>query len=346
MPEQTSGDQAGSASAEQSGPGISEFVGKVLDQLSLSAWLPAAMLVGAGAVLTELHSEKRLDLGAAITRLTHEPLGILIVLFFALVLTTMITQAFGFEAIRFLEGYWGIRGSWAARMRIRYHYGKRQAIEDAKWELEKKAFSHARQKMIDSAQEPSEKVRVQKQADILELIVCRVSPSAYPKDEVDAAVAMGWRDAAHPTDLSKIAALSRRLDQYPKPHRILPTRLGNVLRATEDKLKLADKGDVEGLVIRNYDVIPPPLLNQHSQFRARLDMYCTLVFVFGVLIPISIAALWKFGTWHVPALSTGAVSAALTVLSYRAAIASGLGYGGTLKAIDRRIQTSLESGQK
>jgi hypothetical protein len=34
--------------------GLSQFMGKVLDQLSLSTWLPAAMLVGSGALLIQL----------------------------------------------------------------------------------------------------------------------------------------------------------------------------------------------------------------------------------------------------------------------------------------------------
>jgi hypothetical protein len=61
VPEQTSIGQSGNAGA-QPGPGISEFIGKVLDQLSLSAWLPAVMLVGAGALHVASHDEKRLRL--------------------------------------------------------------------------------------------------------------------------------------------------------------------------------------------------------------------------------------------------------------------------------------------
>src|ERR1039457_6407172 len=98
MPEQTSADQSGIADG-QSGPGISEFIGKVLDQLSLSAWLPAAMLVGVGALLIVMHGQGQLNPAAAIMGLTKAPLGILVVLLFSLVLTTMIAQAFGFEAI-------------------------------------------------------------------------------------------------------------------------------------------------------------------------------------------------------------------------------------------------------
>jgi hypothetical protein len=87
--------------------GVSAFLGRVLNQLSLSAWLPAAMLVGSLALLVQLHAQKNRNVDEAVTRLTNKPLGILILLLFAIVLATLVTQAFEFEVIRILEGYWG-----------------------------------------------------------------------------------------------------------------------------------------------------------------------------------------------------------------------------------------------
>lgn len=87
--------------------GLSQFLGRVLDQLSLTSWMPAAMLVGVGAILLQLRSQRNNDVAVAVQRLADKPLGTVIVLFFALILAAVITQAFSFEAIRFLEGYWG-----------------------------------------------------------------------------------------------------------------------------------------------------------------------------------------------------------------------------------------------
>ena len=94
--------------AEKTGPseGIPAFLGRVLNQLSLSAWLPAAMLVGSLAVLLQLRTQQNRNLVEAATGLVNRPLGLLILLLFALILATMVTQAFEFEVIRLLEGYW------------------------------------------------------------------------------------------------------------------------------------------------------------------------------------------------------------------------------------------------
>jgi hypothetical protein len=59
--------------------GISQFITKVLDQLSLSAWLPSALFVAAVFLLLEVHGQKKANLGDAITALTKKPLGALIV---------------------------------------------------------------------------------------------------------------------------------------------------------------------------------------------------------------------------------------------------------------------------
>jgi hypothetical protein len=57
-----------------------------------------------GAPLIQLRSQGDFDLGGAVIALTAKPLGILVVLLFALVLATLVSQAFSFAAIRFLEG--------------------------------------------------------------------------------------------------------------------------------------------------------------------------------------------------------------------------------------------------
>jgi hypothetical protein len=67
-------------------------MGKVLDQLGLTAWLPAAMLVGSGAPLIQLRWQGDFDLGGAVIARTAKPLGILVVLLFALVLATLVSR--------------------------------------------------------------------------------------------------------------------------------------------------------------------------------------------------------------------------------------------------------------
>src|SRR4051812_18768506 len=58
-----------SSAAAPSKQGFSQFVSRVLDQLSLSAWLPAAMLVGSLVVLLQLHSQSDRNLVSAVRNL-------------------------------------------------------------------------------------------------------------------------------------------------------------------------------------------------------------------------------------------------------------------------------------
>ena len=80
----------------------------------------------------------------------------------------------------------------------------------------------------------------------------------------------------------------------------MPTRLGNTLRALEDKMRLADGGDLEGFILRNYERLPGRLIAQVSDFRTRLNMYCTLVLAWIVLALVAIPSTWHFaGLWHI-----------------------------------------------
>ncbi len=74
----------------------------------VSAWSPAAMLIGVGSLLVQMRSDNDLDVAKPVGKLANpQSWGILIILLFGLVLTTMVTQAFSFGIIRLLEGYWG-----------------------------------------------------------------------------------------------------------------------------------------------------------------------------------------------------------------------------------------------
>lgn len=93
--------------AEPPPEGISQFIAKILDQLNVSSWLPGTMFVGNAALLLQLYRQGNVDIAAAAVALTSSPLGVLIVIFFGVVLAAMVAQAFAFEVIRLLEGYWG-----------------------------------------------------------------------------------------------------------------------------------------------------------------------------------------------------------------------------------------------
>ena len=82
---------------------LSQLIARILDQLSVSAWLPAAALVFSLLFLGTLHVKK--DVSKTIHDITRINAASLALLVGGVVITTMLTQAFEFEAIRLLEGY-------------------------------------------------------------------------------------------------------------------------------------------------------------------------------------------------------------------------------------------------
>lgn len=116
----------------------------------------------------------------------------------------------------------------------------------------------------------------------------------------------------------------------------MPTKLGNLLRATEDDLKNAG-GDVRSFVLRQRNKVGKRIQMQHDQFRTRLDMYSTLFFVSLFLTCLTPAILLG----RVSAASIGvtaAIFAAMATASYLAAISSAAGYCTALRQMDEATQ--------
>lgn len=318
--------------------GVSEFLGSVLKQLSLTAWLPAAMLVGLGAVLAELYSQGTPSLAAALSDLTDSAVGVAIGLLFGVVLAAVVTQAFSFETIRALEGYWGLNA--ASRRLLHWRTGvhrrRRARLQMAVREQREVAFEGARRAMC---------------RDGLPIAIIEVLEDDFygrpprrrrSRRVLAAARTMGWRAKADPGALATLDRLERRTAEFPAGHRVLPTRLGNVIRAAEDSMVFGG-GDLEGMLMRSYEVIPRRLMQQHDQFRDRLDMYCTLVPVFvGAAMGSGLLAV-KGTSFFAVAAAGVATSLILAWVSYEAAIASARGYGAALRAIAGRVSAPAVS---
>ena len=324
--------------AEPPPEGISQFIAKILDQLNVSSWLPGTMFVGNAALLLQLYRQGNVDVAAAAVALTSSPLGVLIVIFFGVVLAAMVAQAFAFEVIRLLEGYWGGTrvSTRLLAWRTARHLSKFLRLDERIRSQTRRAFCEvARPEML--AQHVAR--------DTVDLHEARVfnrtdDVERYPVSVRDDADATPWREFCSPALLRRIEAAQSRFGQYPEQHRILPTRLGNTLRSAEAQLSRQPRGDLEGMILRNYDRIPVDLLRKHDQFRNRLDMYCTLVFVFTVLLALG-AGLLASGTGGlVASAGIATIYFLLAWVSYEAAIASARGYGTVLRIIDERLEAT------
>jgi hypothetical protein len=309
--------------------GISQFLGKVLDQLSLSSWLPAVVLVGCGAVLVQLRSQRDVDLGSALVALTGKPLGILVVLLFAIVLAAVVSQAFAFGAIRLLEGYWaGHRGFTALHtIAVRCQLRRYDRAERRLDQLRELAFAEARGRM-EAGHAPPHVIDIQA-ADVF--VHADRSPDRWTAEQRADVRYFRWTEYCSAHHAERIGVLARRIREYPEPNRILPTRLGNILRATEDSLGAGD--DLETWGLTRLDAVSARLQQHHEQFRTRLDMDCVLVFS-SLLLAIAAAAL-LFPVVASPLGPSIAVAAflGLAATCYSAALASARGYCSVLRSV-------------
>ena len=311
--------------------GLSALGARILDQLALSSWLPAALLiVGATLIILLRHSQG--DLGEALAALEDGWVAALLLALPMLVVTTLVIQAFSFEVIRLLEGYWAgvplLR--WAAPALIRHQVARRSALASARDRWQARAFDSAR---------PAVMARLSPvQFVILERLVLLNSPPDEDSDDLKAAMTERWETDADAGHLFRRDEAHFAFEELPDPHRMLPTRLGNVIRGTEDRL-VEPGNDVSGFVQRHREAGSPRLLLQHDQFRTRLDMYCTIVLVCVGLAILAIGLLARVKaepsqTWWAVALV--AASLLLAQGSYRASIASARGYCAVLRELSRR----------
>ncbi len=321
----------GPADQPMRSPGLSAFVARVLDQLAISSWLPAVMLIGVGALLVQLQQSGNLDIPAAIEALASKPWGAIIILIFALVLASMVTQAFSFQAIRILEGYWGPSrlSQWATRQAVRRQLNQYHQAHSKVQDLEKQAFATARLKL-----------RTVHPGDVINALEDRIQrlPAGEVKarntvEAIQAANQISWRYHADPAAIAVLDRAYTRVAGFPnQPHRLLPTELGNTIRASEDKLNQVG-GDLEGFVMRNYQWIPARLMIQHDQFRDRLDMYSSLVFVFLLLAAGAVPLLAYCAQYMLGSLAGASILLLGALLSYKAGVASAQGYGVTLASM-------------
>ena len=307
--------------------GLSAFIAKVLNQLSLSAWLPAAVFAATVTLLVQFRSSRSMSVSDALDRITKDPAQILILIIPVLVLTTMITQAFSFAAIRALEGYWARRGplGWLRSGMIRRHARRRDRLKQRREEAAKEAFAAVRTDLL--------RKRPYAVVAALELQAIDADVPALSPEDQAVYDKLSWRNTCTPWELAKVDQLDRQLDDYPeRPTRTMPTKLGNVLRRTEDSLTHAGR-DVQGFAMRRLGLVSARVQTQHDQFRDRLDMYCTLVFVSLVLAIVSAAMLWDRVRWF----QTASLAAGFTLFAcvcYGSAIASARGYCVALKQMD------------
>lgn len=265
----------------------------------------------------------------AVHKLTTDPLRVLVLIIPLLVIATVVTQAFSFEAIRTLEGYWHRRGiaNLARTLMIKRHVRRKETLEKRRLRASEKAFYAAEPRML-RAQIPFPIVNAMK-AQALEL-----EDPPLTEGERSQLDKMNWQSWSDAWRIAIVDHLTNEEDGYPpQAYRVLPTKLGNLIRATEDQLSSTD-GDLQGFALRRYGTAPRLVQIAHDQYRNRLEMYCTLVFVSAGLCLLTLAVLLTSSVgWVAVAIVAGGFGT-LSASSYLAAIASAGGYCSALKEMD------------
>lgn len=325
---------------------ISQLAAKILSQLSLSAWLPAAALVLIVAFILELganlkprdgevttatggkgaaHSGAAEVLSRTVSSIGHTSFAAIMLLVVIIVVATMITQAFSFEAIRFLEGYWGLNRridrltGWLCsrqQKRLTTLSAQHTTLKKAAW---KQARAGARKSNLSKPMI----------AHLTQIILGTYAKLSLTEDEKAKLADFDWQSHVGVDTLRALRNVEKRLADYPRElSYVMATRLGNVLRRHE--VETGEK-DIETFVERVFHRLPFDMRLSHDEQRARLDLYCSMVFVLWLSAVVAFA---RFGWWAWP-YTVVIVPVCLlgSYVAYRGAVASGRYYGALLEEI-------------
>ncbi|MCR2814551.1 hypothetical protein [Microbacterium jiangjiandongii] len=326
----------GDATAVSEPDSLSALVARVLNQLSLSAWLPGAFVIASAIMLAWFWRSGEVTLSGFGRYVEGNWIPVLLLALPLLVIATLLTQAFAFEAIRTLEGYWAGRGpaSWWRSLWIRCQLRRKRSLERRYRSALAAAFRGALPRLVDR----------QIDGAVLRAIKAKYEgtprPSGLSAAQRTEAAELEWWDDGEPWDTARLIRLDRELADFPEHSRMMPTKLGNILRAAEDGL-VNHGGNLEGFVMANRESAPARVMEHHDQFRTRLDMYCTLVFVAIAAALASVPALWDLTP--IERLVVPLALLLVSWASYHAALSSARGYGTALRQIDASI--SLTSGE-
>lgn len=315
---------------------LSQFLARVLAQMSVSAWLPALMSTAIILVLANL-AISRGDLAQAFANIGSIGAAGIIFLVAGVVVLTLFTQAFEFDAIRALEGYWrrtGLIGRFTA-WRCRRHRSRKSRLAGTRSRLATEAVRSAREGLREHEGAGNGVM------DALESIIA-LKPQIKSTSDVDIDAAFEltpkkWKRYADPGVLAEHQAVGLRLDEYPKDgYRVLPTTLGNVIRAAEDQIKPKPGRRLETYVMHVRDEAPATLVRNYDEQRRRLDLYCGLVFVFALAVPAATGIALSFPPRpELVAVGIGSIAlmAVGVIASYRAALSTARKFGLVLLAL-------------
>lgn len=342
----TVGDDAAASAAKGATETLTQLLAKILNQLSLSSWLPSAALVLIVTFAFNLAQQVSgrgqpvplgQALGPTIASLSNVGFGGVTLLVMVVVVTTMLTQAFAFVSIRFLEGYWGTSeylDRIASKM-CSHHEDVRDGLAERYRSLSQTAWQEV-EAAVSTETKPGgsePKFSPAMLSKLKELVLGTPSDQQLTEEEQGVFDRYAWDSHVDKDTLRQQRVVGNRLSDYPAIiSHIMPTRLGNILRRYEDD---THQDDVEHFVERVYDSLPFTMQLSHDEQRTRLDLYCSMAFVLWFAAIASNLgfgpSLWPYWVGSIVLAASG------SAMAYVAAIATARHYGSILVAISEWV---------
>jgi hypothetical protein len=127
----------------------------------------------------------------------------------------------------------------------------------------------------------------------------------------------------------------RRYREFPtRPAELLPTRLGNAIRAAETYARDERRYGIDAVFFwpRLYPLLPATLRDSLAAARSDIEQWLFTSFLSCVLIVLSCLAPLTIGTPLTAWMSVAAAATATALLAYRAAVAAAISYGELVRA--------------
>jgi hypothetical protein len=218
----------------------------------------------------------------------------------AIVVVGMVMHPFQFAATQYLEGYWGpstvARVAMFSRARIHADRRRRYLSGLARADLDAEAADATAQQAEDTS-------------------------------DVNAIWSAEGRLLRASLDYTALEAAANR---YPEAaERIMPTRLGNILRRHEDLAGREHGLEALGAVPRLMAIAPPEQVAYVNDARSDLDLAVRFVVSWVLVAVVTFLLLWPHGPWLLVPLA----AYALAWLSYGGSVQAANEYGFALQVL-------------
>jgi hypothetical protein len=287
----------------------------LLPALFLSSWTLALVMSGAWSGAP--------NLGRMVRGLTSINLGGVAWLLLATVVLALFLHPLQLAMTRLFEGYWGSSrlATWLLRYRITHHRKRIERIHRRKDRLEQRRNRILTKALVarylrELADDPST-------ADD----PAKWDPARW-EDELEDLLATP-RAAAASGAHAAVASIEHRLDKYPDPRRMMPTRLGNALRTAEDSIGRQYSLDAIRATPYIALIAPETHLNHLQDARQQMDAAVRLCVVALLSALETFAFLVTDGWWLL--ISLGPYF--LAYIAYRASVAAAEEYMGMVGTV-------------